>query len=146
MCTSTVADADASPAQPEIAIGDSTIERSGIATSVALVAAHPVGTGVGDGLGLGVGVAVGLGVGLGVTVGVGVELGVVVGVGLGVGVGFGVAAVWTPQSGLEYSIGASPGSPVRVPVPSLAIVTTAPAIMSPHGPSWTHLRDRSRLL
>ena len=81
MCTSTVALSDVSPAQPEIAIGDSTIERSGIATSVALVAAHPVGTG--DGLGLGVGVAVGLGVGLGVAVGVGV----------------GVVEVRTPQSG-----------------------------------------------
>ena len=57
MCTSTVAVADALPAQPEMVIGDSTVERSGICTSVPLVAAHPVGDGDGDGLGVGLGVA-----------------------------------------------------------------------------------------
>ena len=49
MCTSTVAVADALPGQPEMVIGDSTVARSGIATSVLLVAAHPVG--LGDGVG-----------------------------------------------------------------------------------------------
>src|SRR3954447_24566942 len=59
MCTSTVADAGALPAQPETAIGDSTVERSGIGTSVVLVAAHPAGLGDGDGDGVGLGVGVG---------------------------------------------------------------------------------------
>src|SRR3954447_21977390 len=68
MCTSTVAVADALPGQPAIVIGDSTVERSGICTSVLLVAAHPVG--------LGDGVAVGVGLGVGVDVGVGVGVGV----------------------------------------------------------------------
>ena len=51
MCASTVAVADALPAQPETVIGDSTVERSGICTSVLLVAAHPAGLGDGDGVG-----------------------------------------------------------------------------------------------
>src|SRR3954454_23349958 len=68
MCTSTVALAGALPGQPAIVIGDSTVERSGICTSVLLVAAHPVG--------LGDGVAVGVGLGVGVDVGVGVGVGV----------------------------------------------------------------------
>src|SRR5436190_5918167 len=41
MCTSTVAVADALPEQPEIAIDDSTVDRSGIATSVPFVPEHP---------------------------------------------------------------------------------------------------------
>src|SRR3954453_6293450 len=53
MCASTVAVADALPAQPETLIGDSTVERSGICTSVPLVAAHAVGLGDGDGDGVG---------------------------------------------------------------------------------------------
>src|SRR4051794_28774034 len=61
MCTSTVAFADALPGQPETVIGDSTVDRSGIATSVVLVAAHPAGPG--DGLGEGDGVGLGVGVG-----------------------------------------------------------------------------------
>src|SRR5690348_2988817 len=72
MCTSTVAAADALPAQPAMVIGDSTVERSGICTSVVLVAAHPAGLGDGDGVGLGEGDGVGLGEGDGVGVGVGV--------------------------------------------------------------------------
>ena len=80
MCTSTVAVADALPAQPATVIGDSTVERSGICTSLPLVAAHPAGLGVGmvglgvgdgDGVALGVGDGVGLGVGDGVGLGVG---------------------------------------------------------------------------
>ena len=55
MCTSTRAVADALPAQPETVIGDSTVERSGICTSVPLLAAQP-GLGDGDGLGVGLGV------------------------------------------------------------------------------------------
>src|SRR3954453_9655184 len=65
MCASTVAVADALPAQFEMVIGDSTVARSGIGTSVPLVAAHPAGLGDGDGVGLGVGDAVGDGVGVG---------------------------------------------------------------------------------
>jgi hypothetical protein len=67
MCASTVAVADALPAQPATVIGDSTVERSGISTSMPLVAVHPVGAGdgVAVGVGLGDGVAVGLGVGVG---------------------------------------------------------------------------------
>src|SRR4051794_6658407 len=65
MCTSTVAAADALPAQPAMVIGDSTVERSGICTSVPLVAAHAVGDGEGDGVGLGEGEGEGDGVGLG---------------------------------------------------------------------------------
>src|SRR6478735_3537627 len=68
MCTSTVAVADALRAQPEMAIGDSTVERSGIGTSVLLLATHPVGVGVGDGDGLGLGLGLGVGVALGSTV------------------------------------------------------------------------------
>src|SRR3954453_23248447 len=49
MCTSTVAVADALRAQPETVIGDSTVERSGIGTSLPLVAAQPAGLGDGDG-------------------------------------------------------------------------------------------------
>ena len=96
MCTSTVAAADALPGQPETVIGDSTVERSGIGTSVVFVAAHPAGpgNGVGEGdgvvLGVGVGVGGGDGVGLGVAVGVGLGDGVGLGVGLGDGVGLGV--------------------------------------------------------
>src|SRR5690349_10200613 len=85
MCTSTVAAADALPGQPETVIGDSTVERSGIGTSVGLVAAQPAGTGVG----LGVGPGDGDGDGLGVAVGVGLGDGVGLGVGVGVGVGLG---------------------------------------------------------
>src|SRR3954454_21594225 len=77
MCTSTVAAADALHAQPETLIGDSTVVRSGICTSVLLVAVQLFGPGDGDGLGDGLGDAVGVG------------LGVAVGVGLGVGVGRG---------------------------------------------------------
>src|SRR4051794_33515412 len=65
MCTSTVEVADALPAHPEMLIGDSTVERSGIGTSLLLVAVHPAGLGDGDGVGLGVGDAVGLGEGEG---------------------------------------------------------------------------------
>src|SRR4051794_6319139 len=54
MCTSTVAVAEALPAQPATVIGDSTVVRSGIGTSVPLVAVHPVGFGEGDGVGAGV--------------------------------------------------------------------------------------------
>src|SRR3954447_22360768 len=74
MCTSTVAVADALPAQPETVIGDSTVERSGIGTSVVLVAAQPFGPGDGDGVALGDGVGLGDvdGVGLGEGDGVGV--------------------------------------------------------------------------
>src|SRR3954464_11868802 len=89
MWTSTVAVADALPAQPETVIGDSTVERSGIGTSVPLVAAHAVGLGDGDGVALGVGV--GLGGGDGVGLGVAVAVGLGDGVGLGVAVGVGVA-------------------------------------------------------
>src|SRR3954453_17656492 len=71
MCASTVAVADALPAQPETVIGDSTVERSGIATSVPLVAAHPAGLGDGDGAALGVGVGLGDGDGGGLGGGVG---------------------------------------------------------------------------
>src|SRR3954462_5447427 len=73
MCTSTVAVADALPAHPEMLIGDSTVERSGIGTSLLLVAVHPAG--LGDGVGLGVGDAVGLGEGEGDGVGVGDAVG-----------------------------------------------------------------------
>src|SRR3954453_16272721 len=95
MCASTVAVADALPAQPATLIGDSTVERSGICTLVPLVAAHPVGLGDGDGDGLGDGVGVGLGDGVGVGLGdgVGVGLGDGVGVGLGDGVGVGLGDV-----------------------------------------------------
>src|SRR3954447_13347969 len=83
MCTSTVAVADALPAQPAMVIGDSTVERSGIWTSVPLLAVHPAGLGVGvgggDGVGLGVAVGVGLGDGVGLGVGVGGGVGVAVG-------------------------------------------------------------------
>src|SRR4051812_11674072 len=77
MCTSTVAAADALPGQPATVIGDSTVERSGICTSVSLLAAHPAGLGVGlgDGVGLGLAVGVGLGDGVGVGVGLGVAVG-----------------------------------------------------------------------
>ena len=71
MCTSTVAAADALPGQPETVIGDSTVERSGIGTSVVLVAAHPAGPGDGDGVALGDGVGLGDGDGVGLGVGVG---------------------------------------------------------------------------
>src|SRR3954452_15093042 len=91
MCASTVAVADALPAQPETVIGDSTVERSGIGTSVPLVAAQPFAPGDGDGVALGVGLGGGDGVGLGVAVGVGLGDGVGLGVGLGDGVGVGVA-------------------------------------------------------
>jgi hypothetical protein len=93
MCTSTVAVAVASPGQPVIVIGDSTVVRSGICTSALLVTAQPVGLGEGVVLGVGVDVGLGVGVELGVGVGVGVGLGVAVGVGVGAGV------VATPQSG-----------------------------------------------
>ena len=73
MCTSTVAVADALPAQPETVTGDSTVVKSEIGTSVPLVTAQPLGPGDGDGLGDGDGV--GLGVPVGVGVGVGVALG-----------------------------------------------------------------------
>src|ERR1700754_3918412 len=53
MCASTVAVAAALPEQPEMRIGDSTVERSAICTSLPLVAAHPIG--LGDGVGVGVG-------------------------------------------------------------------------------------------
>src|SRR3954453_19007992 len=56
MCTSTVAVAVALPGQLEMVMGDSTVERSGIWTSVPLVATQPVGLGDGDGDGLGDGV------------------------------------------------------------------------------------------
>src|SRR3954469_8428575 len=59
MCTSTVALADALPAQPEMVIGDSTVERSGICTSVLLVAVQPAGLGDDDGDGDGDGDGVG---------------------------------------------------------------------------------------
>src|SRR3954452_17534066 len=68
MCASTVAVADALPAQPARLIGDSTVERSGIGMSVPLVAAQPFGPGDGDGVALGVGLGVAVGVGLGVGV------------------------------------------------------------------------------
>ena len=61
MCTSTVAVADALPVQPEMVIGDSTVERSGIGTSVLLVAAQPAGAGDGDGDAVAVGDGVGVG-------------------------------------------------------------------------------------
>jgi hypothetical protein len=89
-------------------IGDSTVERSGIWTSLRLVAAHPVGLGDGDGVALGDGVGVGLGVDVAVGLGVGVE----------VGVGVGVAGVSTPQSG---SANGAEVTDVRDPDPSLAI-------------------------
>src|SRR3954447_14502696 len=88
MCTSTVAFADALPGQVAMVIGDSTVERSGIGTSVLLLAAQPVG--LGDGVGLGVGDGVGLGEGDGEAVGFGVGDGVGVGEDVGVGVGVGV--------------------------------------------------------
>src|SRR5262245_37080746 len=77
MCTATVALADAVPGQPVMVSGDSTVERSGICTSLLLLAAQPVGLADGVGVGLGDGVSVGGGLD--------------VGVGLGVGVGFTVA-------------------------------------------------------
>src|SRR3954471_3365302 len=83
MCTSTVALAGALPGQPAMVIGDSTVERSGICTSVPLVAVHPVGLGVGDGVGLGDGDGLGEGDGVGVGVGEGDGVGVGVGVALG---------------------------------------------------------------
>src|SRR5262245_25665366 len=119
MWTSTVAVAAALPGQPAMVTGDSTVVRSGICTSVLLVTPQPVGAGVGAGGGLGVGVGVGLGVG--------------VGVGLGAGVGVGVAAVATPQSGSANASPASLGGVVRAPVPSLAITSTAPPRICPHG-------------
>src|SRR3954447_15212070 len=61
MCTSTVAAVDALPGQPVMVIGDSTVERSGIGTSVPLVAVHAGGFGDGDGVGDGVGLGVGVG-------------------------------------------------------------------------------------
>src|SRR4051794_19308173 len=91
MCTSTVAAADALPAQPAMVIGDSTVERSGICTSVPLVAAHAVGDGDGDGVGLGDGDGVGLGDGDGEGDGVGLGDGDGDGDGDGVGLGVGVA-------------------------------------------------------
>ena len=60
MCTSTVAVADALPAQPETVIGDSTVERSGICTSVPLVAAQPSGSATVTARAVGVGLGVGL--------------------------------------------------------------------------------------
>src|SRR3954466_2177854 len=45
MCASTVAVADALPAQPETVIGDSTVAGSGIGRWVVLVAAHAAGPG-----------------------------------------------------------------------------------------------------
>ena len=74
MCTSTVAVADALPAQPARLIDDSTVVRSGICTSVLLVAVQLVGDGdgLGDGVGLGDAVGVGLGDGVGLGLGVGV--------------------------------------------------------------------------
>src|SRR4051812_6426409 len=74
MCTSTVAVAEALPGQPATVIGDSTVERSGIGTSVPLVAAQPFGPGDGVGLGDGDGVGLGDGDGVGLGVGVGVVL------------------------------------------------------------------------
>src|SRR4051794_8208760 len=71
MCTSTVAVADALPAQPATATGDSTVERSGICTSLPFVAAQSVGLGDGDGVGVGVGLGDGVGLGVGVGVGSG---------------------------------------------------------------------------
>src|SRR3954453_23700861 len=71
MCTTAVAVADALPAQPAMVIVDSTVERSGIATSAPLVAAHPAGLGDGDGDGDGDGVGLGDGDGDGLGVGVG---------------------------------------------------------------------------
>src|SRR5262245_37880109 len=68
MCTSTVALADALPAQLVIAIGDSTVEKSAIGTSAPLVAVHPAGPGDGDGDGLGDGLGDGVGVGVVATV------------------------------------------------------------------------------
>ena len=59
MCTSTVAVAEALPGQPATVIGDSTVERSGIATSVPLVSVLQLPAG---GVGVGVGVGVGTGV------------------------------------------------------------------------------------
>src|SRR4051794_31513048 len=64
MWTSTVAVVAALPGQPVMVIGDSTVERSGICTSVELVAAQFVG--LGDGVGVGEEVGVGLDVGMGV--------------------------------------------------------------------------------
>ena len=87
MCTSTAAVAEAVPAQPAMVIGDSTVEKSAIGTSVPLVARHPAGTGDGDGEGEGVGLGDGVGVGVGEGVGLGDGVGV--GDGLGVGVAFG---------------------------------------------------------
>src|SRR5688500_14877649 len=87
MCTSTVALVAALPWQSATAIADSTVARSGIGTSLSLVAAQP------DPFGVGVGVAVGVDVGVAVAVGVGVA--VAVGVAVGVGVGVGVPAVST---------------------------------------------------
>src|SRR5262245_15085252 len=61
MCTSTAEDADALPAQPVTLIGDSTVEKSAIATSAPLVAAQRAGLGDGDGDGDGDGLGVGAG-------------------------------------------------------------------------------------
>src|SRR3954447_3949846 len=61
MCTSTVLVAAALPGQPVMVIGDSTVERSGIWTSVLLVAVHVAGEGEGDGVGLGAGDGVAVG-------------------------------------------------------------------------------------
>src|SRR3954447_5232154 len=65
MCTSTVLVADALPGQPVTVIGDSTVERSGIWTSVLLVAVHEVGLGEGEGDGVGLGEGAGDGVAVG---------------------------------------------------------------------------------
>ena len=59
MCTSTEAVADALPGQFAMVIGDSTVVRSGICTSVLLVATQLVGDGDGDGDGLGDGIGLG---------------------------------------------------------------------------------------
>src|SRR5690348_12203454 len=72
MCTSTVAAAAALPGQPAIVIDDSTVVRSGICTSLPLVAAHPAGLGVAVGLCVGVGLGVDVGVRAGFGAGVGV--------------------------------------------------------------------------
>src|SRR3954453_10844710 len=99
MWTSTVAVADALPAQPAIVIGDSTVERSGICPSALLLATHPAGPGDGDGLAVGVGD------------GDGVALAVGDGVGLGEGVGDGVGVA--PGSTVNDRVSADEPLPAR---------------------------------